>query len=75
MNALLAVGFAFSAIASQGDYVPKTPPFRDVPPGHWAAKSVQQLKDEGILVGYPDERFRGALTPDVIHALTRSLVK
>lgn len=53
----------------------KTPPFRDVPPGHWAAKSVQQLKDEGILVGYPDERFRGALTPDAIHALTRSLVK
>lgn len=33
-------------------------PFRDVPPTHWAAKTVQELKDAGILVGYPDGEFK-----------------
>lgn len=34
-------------------FVPESPSFPDVPSNHWARKSVQQLKDEGILVGYP----------------------
>ncbi len=35
-------------------------PFRDVPPSHWAYKAVQELKEAGILVGYPD-------SPDLTH--------
>ncbi|HVT11010.1 MAG TPA: S-layer homology domain-containing protein [Fimbriimonadaceae bacterium] len=35
-------------------------PFRDVPPSHWAYKAVQELKEAGILVGYPD-------SPDLAH--------
>lgn len=31
-------------------------PFRDVPPNHWAASAVENLRREGILVGYPPER-------------------
>ena len=33
--------------------------FSDVPDRHWAAKSVQKLKEVGILVGYPDGKFHG----------------
>ena len=45
------------AILMQDPYVPKTPPFADVPSGHWAADSVQRLKDDGILVGYPPAKI------------------
>ena len=31
--------------------------FRDVPVGHWASKDIQELRDAGILVGYPDGKF------------------
>jgi hypothetical protein len=41
----------------------KTPPFLDVPPGHWAAQAVQNLKDEGILVGYPPEKPKPSSPP------------
>lgn len=34
-------------------------PFADVPPDHWAAECVQQLKEQGIVTGYPDGRFLG----------------
>ena len=39
-------------------HLPSTP-FRDVPASHWAWESVQELKDAGILSGYPDGSFRG----------------
>lgn len=31
---------------------------RDVPPGHWAYQSIEQLVQLGILEGYPDGTFR-----------------
>ena len=34
-------------------------PFIDVPAGHWAYAAVHNMKREGILLGYPDGRFRG----------------
>ena len=34
-------------------------PFRDVPVSHWAWRATQELRDAGILVGYPDGTFRG----------------
>jgi len=36
------------------------PEFRDVPRDHWAASAVQELRDAGILSGYPDGTFRGS---------------
>jgi len=33
--------------------------FRDVPKSHWASSAVQELKDAGILSGYPDGAFKG----------------
>jgi hypothetical protein len=33
--------------------------FRDVPTSHWAWRAVQELRDAGILSGYPDALFRG----------------
>jgi len=34
-------------------------PFPDVKPSHWASGAVRNLWVEGILRGYPDEKFRG----------------
>src|SRR5579862_7364750 len=31
-----------------------TKPFRDLPKSHWAWAAAQELKDEGILTGYPN---------------------
>jgi len=31
--------------------------FEDVPADHWAARAVTELKEAGILVGYPDKLF------------------
>lgn len=33
--------------------------FPDVPFAHWAERDIQELRDAGILKGYPDSRFRG----------------
>jgi len=33
--------------------------FPDVPESHWAYKELEQLKTDGLLVGYPDGLFRG----------------
>lgn len=35
------------------------PPFKDVPPNHWAADAVKKMSDSGIIVGYPDAKFKG----------------
>lgn len=37
-------------------------PFKDVPPGHWAYQAVENLRQKGILLGYPDSSFRGKRT-------------
>ena len=34
--------------------------FPDVPDNHWAYQALENMKREGILVGYPDGMFRGA---------------
>jgi pyridoxine 5-phosphate synthase len=48
-----------SAEASTIEAVPEKPLFRDVPPDHWAASSVNDLVRMGITQGYPDGTFRG----------------
>lgn len=67
--------WALLPVALQQPVVPKTAPFADVPAGHWAADAVQQLKDEGILVGYPPARLdTGAAAMDRdFRALDRAL--
>ncbi len=34
--------------------------FPDVPDNHWAWQALKNMKDAGLLVGYPDGLFRGA---------------
>jgi hypothetical protein len=52
LSAVLGLAVLTPALAQQ---------FPDVvPPEHWAYDAVLRLKDAGILVGYPDGRFRGA---------------
>lgn len=34
-------------------------PFVDVPSNHWAYDAVAQLADDGVIVGYGDDTFRG----------------
>jgi hypothetical protein len=33
--------------------------FKDVPKDHWAAESVQIVKADGVMQGYPDATFKG----------------
>jgi hypothetical protein len=33
--------------------------FKDVPKDHWAAESVQIVKADGVMKGYPDATFKG----------------
>ena len=33
--------------------------FKDVPKNHWAAESVQLVKADGVIKGYPDATFKG----------------
>src|SRR6185369_8115780 len=33
--------------------------FPDVPESHWAYQNLLKMKQEGLLVGYPDGLFRG----------------
>lgn len=49
--ALLGVGMVAPAMAQDN--------FPDVPENHWAFEALENLKREGILVGYPDGRYRG----------------
>ncbi|MEN6357558.1 MAG: S-layer homology domain-containing protein [Armatimonadota bacterium] len=37
-------------------------PFTDVPTDHWAYDAVNQLQQDGILIGYPDGTFGGKKT-------------
>ena len=39
-----------------------TEPFSDVPKTHWAYEAVMDLKEKGILVGYPPEQIRNRPT-------------
>lgn len=44
--------------ARAADAPPRTAPFPDVPPGHWAYTAVETLRVRGILRGYPPEPAR-----------------
>jgi hypothetical protein len=39
------------------------PPFRDVPPGHWASRAVERLRLAGIVIGYPEGSIPEAKEP------------
>src|SRR5947207_5895247 len=50
--------------------------FVDVPKDHWAYQAVESLRSKGILVGYPDNNYRGKRTMtryELSAALDRSL--
>lgn len=56
---LAAQALTVSAARAQDAARPATVrPFPDVPPGHWAARAVEQLHQLGIAQGYP------AVAPD-----------
>jgi hypothetical protein len=50
---LALIGFSFWLQTALGQNFP------DVPEGHWAAEAVRELKETGLLKGYPDGLFRG----------------
>ncbi len=54
--ALSVAAMCFAAGAKIGAH------FVDVPDTHWAASSVRQLADQGIMNGYPDSTFKGDKT-------------
>ena len=49
--AVVGVGMVAPAFAQDN--------FPDTPENHWAFEALENLKREGILVGYPDGRYRG----------------
>jgi hypothetical protein len=42
---------------------PVSPPFPDVPKGHWAFEAVEKVRQAGIMIGYPDGTFGGQAAP------------
>ena len=52
LTAILAVGIVMPAIAQDQ--------FPDVPENHWAYEALSRLKKDGLLIGYPDGKFRGS---------------
>lgn len=52
-SALIGAAVAASAVAQDGQ-------FPDVPENHWVYTALLNMKNNGILVGYPDGMFRGA---------------
>jgi hypothetical protein len=58
-TAALVLGVVAGARAQNGAPVP---PFRDVPQDHWAYQAVENLRQKGILRGYPDTNYRGKRT-------------
>ena len=60
MKNLLVVGLmGFLAFLYSLAFAQSTQPFPDVPKDHWAYQAVMELKQKGILIGYPDETFNG----------------
>ena len=48
-----------AASAADADDVAQGGPLSDVPQGHWAYDAVSQLVKDGLIVGYPDGKFKG----------------
>ena len=62
---VLVAGVVSGPVLAQGaagtDTAPvRTTPFPDVPKGHWAYDAVEQLRQLGILRGYPGGVFEPA---------------
>jgi hypothetical protein len=55
---ILLVLLAALSIPAAAEKKPASP-FRDVPADHWASDAVKQMSDSGIVVGYPDGKFKG----------------
>ena len=53
---LIGLGVAI-AMTFAGNAWAQVPP--DVPPGHWAYDSIEELMNLGVLKGYPDGTFKG----------------
>jgi hypothetical protein len=51
LSAAMTAMFAIPAMAQDN--------FPDVPENHWAFEAIENLKREGILVGYPDGTYKG----------------
>ena len=51
MAAALVVGMTSTSFAAN--------PFSDVPENHWAYRSVEKLRSEGIIEGYGDDTYQG----------------
>ncbi len=67
----LLAGIAGGALAQQNAPVP---PFKDVPRDHWAYQAVENLRQRGILRGYPNSAYRGKRTVtryEAVEALNR----
>ena len=54
MALAMALGVSGTALAAN--------PFSDLPAGHWAYGAVAKLAAAGVVDGYPDGTFKGALT-------------
>ena len=50
------------AVHAQQPGPPAPDRFVDVPADHWAYQAVENLRKQGILLGYPDGRLRGKRT-------------
>ena len=55
----LVCAICLLAIVAIGSPVMAQGPFADVPTDHWAYDAVNQLAQDGIIVGYPDGTFGG----------------
>ncbi|GMV37412.1 MAG: hypothetical protein AMXMBFR61_19200 [Fimbriimonadales bacterium] len=55
------LSYLFGVVLMAGLYIPANAQnFPDVPEYHWAYEALETLKNDGLLVGYPDGMFRGA---------------
>lgn len=61
---LMLLGLVISSLGAFGQAQNPVPPdrFVDVPKDHWAYQAVENLRAKGILVGYPNNTYRGKRT-------------
>ncbi len=72
MTRIATLLFTAVVLACAADAQQPAPPdrFVDVPPDHWAYGAVENLRQRGIIVGYPDARLRGKRTVTRYEAAT-----
>lgn len=64
LSASLCLAMAVPVLAQEPSHsdVPAPDMFKDVDMGHWAYAALNHMREVKILVGYPDEYFRGKRT-------------